>query len=104
MAHKHWVWHPQDAFIVDWQMTVATAIMYSTIMVPYRIGFDSDPEAEALYLDVFVDCLFFLDILLTFRTAYHNTERQLIFDLKSIARKYLKVLSTIDHSIYQSLS
>ena len=42
MAHQHWVFHPQDLFLVNWQLSVATAIMYSTIMVPYRIGYATE--------------------------------------------------------------
>ncbi|KAH9100579.1 hypothetical protein Ae201684P_006775 [Aphanomyces euteiches] len=90
LAHLHYVLHPQDTFVVNWQMTVATAILYSSIMVPYRIGFDVDPVGEGYYLDWFVDVLFGLDICLTFRIAYHNVDRRLVYKSLPIAKRYFQ--------------
>ncbi|RHY28669.1 hypothetical protein DYB25_013727 [Aphanomyces astaci] len=77
-------------------MTVATAIVYSSFMVPYRIGFEAAPVAEGRYLDTFVDVLFGLDIILTFRLAYHNAERQLVCNAVIIAKKYAKGWLVVD--------
>ncbi|EQC27413.1 hypothetical protein SDRG_14739 [Saprolegnia diclina VS20] len=96
MAHQHWVFHPQDLFLVNWQLSVATAIMYSTIMVPYRIGFNSDPSGSELMFDLFVDALFFVDIGISFRTAYYTMERQLVVNGNTIMYAYLRGWFLVD--------
>ncbi|RHY29590.1 hypothetical protein DYB32_005041 [Aphanomyces invadans] len=101
VAHNAYVFHPQDSFIANWQVAVGTAIIYSTFMVPFRIGFDSDPPDDVFSLDMIFDIVFGLDILLTFRLAFHNSDRILISDGVTIATSYLKgwffvdVLSTM---------
>ncbi|RHY29591.1 hypothetical protein DYB32_005042 [Aphanomyces invadans] len=96
VAHFHWMLHPHDIFVVNWQMTVATAIVYSSFMVPYRIAFEAEPVAEGRYLDTFVDVLFGLDIAIMFRLAYHNADRQLVCNAGTIAKKYIKGWFVID--------
>ncbi|CAK4674261.1 unnamed protein product [Aphanomyces euteiches] len=96
MAHDLYVLHPQDTIVVNWQVVVVAAIIYSTFMVPYEIGFDVDPVAEGLYLDYLVDAVFGVDIASTFRLAYHNAERVLVCDTKTIAKTYLKGWFVID--------
>ncbi|OQR81564.1 Voltage-gated Ion Channel (VIC) Superfamily [Thraustotheca clavata] len=96
LAHQHWVFHPEENFLVNWQLAIAIAIVYSTIMVPYRIGFNSDPTGTGLTFDLFVDSFFFLDILISFRTAYYTTERQLIVNQKTIIFSYLRGWFMID--------
>ncbi|OQR89768.1 Voltage-gated Ion Channel (VIC) Superfamily [Achlya hypogyna] len=96
LAHHHWVLHPQDKFIVEWQLTVALGIVYSTIMVPYRIGFNSDPTGQGLVVDLVVDALFFVDILVSFRMAYYTAEHQLVVQSRTITLSYLKGWFFID--------
>ncbi|OQR87188.1 Voltage-gated Ion Channel (VIC) Superfamily [Achlya hypogyna] len=96
LAHQHWVLHPQDTFVVNWQLTIAFAIIYSTIMVPYRIGFNSDPIGTDLGFDLFVDALFFADIAISFRTAFYTAERQLVVHSKTIMLTYLRGWFLID--------
>ncbi|KAF0717473.1 hypothetical protein As57867_002258, partial [Aphanomyces stellatus] len=96
VAHSHYVLHPQDTFVVNWQLTTALAIVYSAVMVPYRIGFDADPVGASFYMDLLVDLVFGVDIFLNFRIAYHNSERVLIWDGRTIAATYIKGWFFID--------
>ncbi|RHX99973.1 hypothetical protein DYB25_009550 [Aphanomyces astaci] len=77
-------------------MAVGSAIIYSTFLVPYRIGFDTDPPDDELSLDMIVDIVFGLDILLTFRLAFHNADRVLICDAATIGTTYVKGWFCID--------
>ncbi|ETV77008.1 hypothetical protein, variant [Aphanomyces astaci] len=96
VAHNAYVLHPQDTMIANWQMAVGSAIIYSTFLVPYRIGFDTDPPDDELSLDMIVDIVFGLDILLTFRLAFHNADRVLICDAATIGTTYVKGWFCID--------
>ncbi|EQC26504.1 hypothetical protein SDRG_15682 [Saprolegnia diclina VS20] len=96
LAHQNWIVHPHDAFLINWQLTVATGIIYSTIMVPYRIGFNSDPSGQGLGVDLFVDFVFFIDIIISFRTAFYTAEHQLVYQARTITFGYLRGWFFID--------
>ncbi|KAF0717474.1 Aste57867_2264 [Aphanomyces stellatus] len=96
LAHAQYVLHPHDTFIVSWQMTTAVAVVYASIMVPFRIGFDAAPTEEGIYLDYVVDLIFVADMLIHFRMAYHNADRVLVCDGRKIAQLYLKGWFTVD--------
>ncbi|OQS04106.1 Voltage-gated Ion Channel (VIC) Superfamily, partial [Thraustotheca clavata] len=96
LAHKNWVLHPEEALLINWQLIIAIAIVYSTIVVPYRIGFKSDATGLGLVFDLFVDSLFFTDILIAFQTAYYTSERTLVVNKRTIMFTYLKGWFMID--------
>ena len=52
-----------------WDVIASTAIVYSLIEVPYRIGFLAPSQSDNNY-DYLVDIIFFIDIVLTFKTTY----------------------------------
>lgn len=96
-----YIFHPQQPFIVSWQFVVGIAILYSIVVVPLRLGFSYDAVGGWFVLELVIDGFFFLDILISFRTAYVNDEKILIHDAKVIRRKYVRgwflpdVISTI---------
>ena len=55
---------------VAWDTVVGAFIFYSIIEVPFRIAFQPTKSLFIGYLDTMVEGLFFLDILITFNTAY----------------------------------
>lgn len=63
---------PMSARKVAWDLYVALFIVYSVIVVPWRIAFDKPAEDGWLVLDVFADCMFLIDIAISFRTGFHN--------------------------------
>jgi hypothetical protein len=67
-------------------MFIGGIILYSVIIVPYRIGFDDVPRAWSLLdlSDILIDFLFLVDIVLTFRTAYVDNQGTLVVDPKKI--------------------
>ncbi|CAN0166595.1 unnamed protein product, partial [Hapterophycus canaliculatus] len=62
--------HPNGKVKVKWDLMVAVLILYSTISVPFRIGFEETASLFWTVVDAIVDVAFTLDIILSFRTAF----------------------------------
>ncbi len=46
--------------------------MYSTLSVPFRIGFDIKPDPVSELINLIIDFVFIVDILVSFRAAYFD--------------------------------
>eukprot|EP01050_Picozoa_sp_SAG11_P030389 SAG11_NODE_8972_length_958_cov_0.720605_1_plen_126_part_00 len=86
-----------------WEFFILVLVFYSSLLTPYNVAFDSSiydengPE-ESLkikFRDFIVDLCFWLDILLTFLTAY-DRGFELITDKVQIAVRYLKGWFIVD--------
>jgi hypothetical protein len=69
-------------------MFCGVLIVYSVIVIPWRIGFDVDSEGPFEVFDVGVDLMFALDMCLCFATGIYVEER-LVTDLPAIRNQYL---------------
>ena len=85
--------HPYPIF--RWDALVMALIMYSVIMVPYRVGFDDPAVGEMWYFEVFVTFVFIFDLLATFNTAFLENERWIIARTH-IAGRYMQGWFWID--------
>ncbi|KAL1498113.1 hypothetical protein ABEB36_008966 [Hypothenemus hampei] len=79
----------------DWLILIAT--FYVAVVVPYNASFLS-PEREraSVTMDVFVEALFFIDIILNFRTTFVNKKSEVVSDWKSISVNYLRTWFVVD--------
>ena len=65
--------------------------MYTATLVPYRTIFIEDEGTSFLfYFDMFVDLLYFIDLILNFLMAYEDADKKLEVRLKKIASNYLQ--------------
>jgi len=94
---------PHTPWKAFWDIWVALLIAYSVIMVPLRVCFSlrSCIFSADWTWELFVDCCFFADILLTFRTAliFEDLEKQkrmVVTDAPRIAYHYIKGWFVID--------
>ncbi|CAE7703822.1 unnamed protein product [Symbiodinium pilosum] len=71
-------------------------IVYSVSVEPFRICFGVEVSSAMLALDIFVDCLFVIDIVLTFFTAYFDEREVLVTNRLRIAKRYLRGFFVID--------
>ncbi|KRT86713.1 cNMP binding protein, partial [Oryctes borbonicus] len=79
----------------DWLILIAT--FYVAVVVPYNASFvDDDGERPSVVVDVIVEALFFIDIILNFRTTYVNKKGEVVSDWKSISLNYLKTWFIVD--------
>ena len=78
--------HPSAPRKVLWDASIGMLILYSVIVVPYRICFHTTPSAAAEAVDWAFDCLFLVDMFVSFRTAYTNYEGNIISEPKLVAK------------------
>ncbi|KAE9052157.1 hypothetical protein PR001_g784 [Phytophthora rubi] len=90
MLRGTYLFHPQEPAIVFWQFFVGIGIVYSIIVVPFRLGYDADATGGWYVLEMIIDGFFLVDILLNFRTAYFDEERRLIYDPRALFWRYTK--------------
>ncbi|XP_025832214.1 potassium voltage-gated channel subfamily H member 8-like [Agrilus planipennis] len=77
----------------DWLILIAT--FYVAVVVPYNASFIND-ERPSVIMDVVVEALFFIDIILNFRTSYVNKKGEVVSDWKSISINYLRTWFLVD--------
>eukprot|EP00930_Biecheleria_cincta_P043154 TRINITY_DN2966_c0_g2_i1.p1 TRINITY_DN2966_c0_g2~~TRINITY_DN2966_c0_g2_i1.p1 ORF type:complete len:1445 (-),score=322.48 TRINITY_DN2966_c0_g2_i1:97-4368(-) len=80
---------PRNSWKIRWDIFCGVWIVYTIIVMTWRIGFDQAAKGGWLALDYSVDFLFAVDTVLCFRTGYFDLQDQLVTDSWEIARKYL---------------
>lgn len=89
--------HPLNDHKVTWDLFIFLLVIYSVIMIPLRIGFDSRSSLGFVVFDSMIDCLFFIDMMLTFNTAYLDTHlEKYVYSRAKIAKNYLSFWFWID--------
>ena len=92
-------WVPDEPFRQKWDLFLVVMVGYVAIVYPYRVAWDVviEPASPAFWFDVVVDLYFVLDMGLNFRTAVVDPRSgTLVFDRKSIAKRYLSTWFIID--------
>eukprot|EP00941_MAST-03F_sp_MAST-3F-sp1_P005315 g5315.t1 len=89
--------NPDEPWKQGWDIILMMAIMYSVIVVPYRLAFSDEASGFTEVLENLIDLFFFFDIILNFLTAYEDADtRTLEWSLSKIRNNYLKTWFTID--------
>ena len=96
VLHHQGILHPQETIRVQWDIILTIAIIYSTIAVPYRIGFESMATGSMKVFENCLDIFFFLDILVNFQTAYFDNDRRLVYNRRKISLRYLRTHFVLD--------
>lgn len=78
-------------------MFIFLFVIFSAIFLPIQLGFSLDVTDDHTKFQLFVDGLFFLDVLVNFNTAYREKSSDLyIYSHKRIAFRYLKFWFWLD--------
>lgn len=72
-----------------WDIFILVFILYTATVVPFTVSFEYSDD-YITYFDTFVDCMFIIDIILTFFTTYIDEKGNLVTNLKKIRLDYLK--------------
>jgi hypothetical protein len=89
--------HPLNNYKVLWDLFICLLVIYCVVVIPLRIGFSLKPSLGPEVFDYFIDCIFFLDMVATFNTAYVDTITEtFVYSRAKIARNYLKFWFWID--------
>jgi len=88
---RQWLFNPVSRWKTTWDNVTGLAVFYTVVEVPLRISFFlKEPLSPSNFaVNIFVTCVFGLDILATFNTAYIDpvTDR-LVVDRWKIAARY----------------
>lgn len=91
-----YLFSPNSLFIKLWSVLIMILLLYTAIVVPYKLSFISTNDSEWLITDTIIDFIFFLDIFITFNSAYYNEQMKLINTRKVIISNYLKSWLVLD--------
>ncbi len=86
---------PTDPWKETWDMYVMMLIVYSAVMVPYRICFSADAEGAMFIFEQILTFSFITDVCFSFNTAFLHEEKW-ICDRGQIANRYLSGWFWID--------
>eukprot|EP01039_Chlorochromonas_danica_P006251 gene6251-6892_t len=88
---------PTSRYKLVWDCFVAVLIIYSVLVVPVELGFNGSAFEGSSTLSLAINCLFFVDIALSFCTAYFSEEADaLVISRRMIAWHYTKTWFIID--------
>lgn len=98
------VLHPNGSFKTGWNLFMAALICFCAVAVPLEIGYDASlhralgPNGWSAWIsfNYFVDIVFVLDIVLSFRTGFLVDGHHLVSDWRLIAISYLRGTFIID--------
>ncbi|KAH9498165.1 Potassium voltage-gated channel sub H member 8 [Bulinus truncatus] len=78
-------------FKIGWDWLILLCTFYVAIMVPFNAAFKREGRIkEFIYMDVFVEVMFAIDIVLNFRTTFLNKSGQVVYDSRLIAINYIR--------------
>ncbi|XP_048736854.1 potassium/sodium hyperpolarization-activated cyclic nucleotide-gated channel 3-like isoform X4 [Ostrea edulis] len=96
MRHKrvaNWVIHPCSNFRFYWDLFMLVLLLANLIILPVAISFfNNDLSKEWIAFNCISDTVFFLDIIINFRTGIilNDFADEIILDPKLIAKRYVK--------------
>lgn len=99
---KKWILKQSDPIREKWDYVVMLCAIYNCIYLPFELAFFDNAsclqDLEFIdYLNYLIDFLFFIDIILNFRTTYQNSQTgEEVSTVSDIRNKYLKGMFVID--------
>ena len=97
---KKYLLYPEDRIKNTWEVIISLSLMIACTTTPVYIAFhETDLSGELTsweILNIVLDCIFGIDIIVMFFSAFHDDEFHLIDELKPIAMNYLRGWFLID--------
>lgn len=88
--------HPKSGALGAWEAVVTLLLLWTAAVVPLRLAFWTSEDAGIVAVEYTVDCLFALDILVHFSTAFYDDEGRLVTGRRAIAKRYLSTWFLVD--------
>jgi CRP-like cAMP-binding protein len=98
---EHFYIDPRSRFKLVWDVASLLCVGHSVIVLPFALAFlrFEEEEGEPMYsvaIGYAVDAFFWLDIGVTFYSAYYSSRGTLVVDLKVIRERYAKSWLALD--------
>ena len=89
---------PDSRFIHLWGLARVLVSFYMGVQMPYRAGFNYQPDTHSwmLLFDVVIEPFLIIDILVSMRTQYAGPDGDMIHDPKLIAKEWAKANGPVD--------
>ncbi len=66
---------PSDKIKNFWNIIIIILLFYTALFMPFKISFlEDEKESVTYYMDLIVDVLFGFDIIVTFLSAYEESD------------------------------
>ena len=94
---KWYLVNPMRRWKKVWNLIIASILIYTALIMPFRLAF-YEPVFWDFWtvFDLAIDCLFFLDIIITLLTPYMKKEGNFETRIRNIAFKYLRSWLILD--------
>jgi hypothetical protein len=86
----------QDESKATWDIFIIIVLIFSCLMIPYRVAFVSADSKAWEIINISVDICFLLDIFIIFNSAFYDDDYKLVDSRKKIAITYIKSWFLID--------
>jgi hypothetical protein len=85
---------PDDKSIIIFDYIIVLLTLYSLIFIPINLSFSICFKYN--FLNYLMDCIYIIDLILSFFRPYYNFEDQLVFNNRKIIIHYLYSFFTVD--------
>jgi CRP-like cAMP-binding protein len=68
--------HPHDTFCFRWNLVVMALTIYTAIILPCRLGYNTEPGPFNIVVDYLTELVFLADVYLSFRFGYVLPQKQ----------------------------
>lgn len=93
---KRWIIASNDQKKIVWDLSIGALVIYSVLVITYRVSFGTTPGTFLFVVDVIVDIIFGFDLLMNFRTAFIDSDGSVNTIPSDIAWNYCKGWLMID--------
>ena len=97
--HKLSILSINDPRKTNWDLYVMVLATINVLLVPIDVGFEPESFQTIQFkiFNYFIDFIFFVDILVSFRTSYINPRTGAeVLNIKYVAQNYIKTSFTVD--------
>eukprot|EP01038_Epipyxis_sp_PR26KG_P011631 gene11631-15580_t len=89
--------NPNDPRKIMWDLFICVLVVYSVIIIPFRIGFHLQLSLPELVFDYMIDGIFLIDMILYINTSYYDVKAMtFIHDRYKIILNYAKFWFWVD--------
>lgn len=88
--------HPNSLALTIWSPIFFLLLLYTAIVLPYRIAFQDVISEAWINFDYFIDALFWIDLLVNMFTTYTNEHGEIERRRSAVMCKYIKSWFVVD--------
>ena len=96
VKERKYIIHPRNRHKMFWDVYCGLIILYSVLVIPFRICFNQEAVGFTYFLDFAIDFSFFLDMVMSFRTGFYTKSGHLSMNSSRIASNYLRSWFLVD--------